>query len=64
MLLDDAASVLQKSMPYVVEAFAQHGWELPTTIDRVYVIERAERLLGYRPVYGFNELIRELDQQI
>ncbi len=64
LLLSDAASVLCKRVPHVVEVFAQHGWELPTTIDRVYVIEKAERCLGYQPVYGFDELIQELDQQL
>jgi UDP-glucose 4-epimerase len=55
MLLHDAASVLQARVPHVVETFARHGWQLPGTIDRVYVTEKAERLLGYRPVYGFDE---------
>jgi UDP-glucose 4-epimerase len=58
MLLHDAASVLQRRVPHVVEVFAQYGWELPTTIDRVYVIKKAELLLGYQPVYGLNELYR------
>ena len=63
MLLNEATTVFQKRVPYVIEAFAQHGWMLPKTIDRVYVVEKAERLLGYKPIYGFNEYIQELEHQ-
>jgi nucleoside-diphosphate-sugar epimerase len=31
------------------------GWQFPTQIDRVYVIEKAERELGYRPAFNFAE---------
>ena len=62
MLLRNAPGVLQQRIPDVIEAFARHKWELPASIDRVYVIEKAERLLGYRPVYGFDEFIDEVDR--
>jgi UDP-glucose 4-epimerase len=61
-LLRNAPAVLQERAPHVVEAFARRNWELPASIDRVYVIERAEKLLGYRPVYGFDEFIDELER--
>ena len=61
MLLHSAPDVLQERFPHVVEAFARHNWELPASIDRVYVIDKAERLLGYRPVYGFDEFMDEVD---
>jgi len=59
LLLRHAPAVLQKRVPSAVEVFAQHQWELPTSIDRVYVIEKAECLLGYHPVYGFDECISQ-----
>lgn len=60
LLLCDAAQVLQKRVPHIVETFAQHKWKLPTTVDRVYVIEKAERLLHYQSIYNFNEYMQEL----
>ncbi len=59
-LLDDAAPVVQHAFPLAAEVFARRGWALPHRIDRVYVIQKAERVLGYRPRYNFGELMREL----
>ena len=59
-LLDDAAPVVQRAFPLAAEVFARRGWALPHRIDRVYVIQKAERVLGYRPRYNFGELLREL----
>ncbi len=50
-LMHDAPRVLLKRCPQLVEAFAARGWPLPKSIDRVYVIERAARLIGYQPAY-------------
>ncbi len=54
-LLHDAASVLHRRVPEAVQFFAQQGWSLPASIDRVYVIEKAEQFLGYHPAYNFLE---------
>jgi nucleoside-diphosphate-sugar epimerase len=59
-LLRDAASVIRRHFPKAEAIFARRGWRLPAAIDRVYVIERAERLLGYRPRWNFRELLDEL----
>jgi UDP-glucose 4-epimerase len=59
-LLDDASPVVQRAFPLAAEVFARRGWTLPHRIDRVYVIQKAERVLGYRPRYNFGELLREL----
>jgi UDP-glucose 4-epimerase len=59
-LLDDAAPVVQRAFPLAAEVFARRGWALPHRIDRVYVIQKAERVLGYRPRFNFGELLREL----
>jgi UDP-glucose 4-epimerase len=64
LLLHDAASVIQRRVPHVVETFARYGWTLPGAIDRVYVTEKAERLLGYQPIYGFDEYIQELADHV
>jgi nucleoside-diphosphate-sugar epimerase len=59
-LLQDAPSVLQERVPEAVQVFAQRGWRLPTSIDRVYVIEKAKQQLKYRPVYTFQKYISSL----
>jgi UDP-glucose 4-epimerase len=64
MLLHNAPDVLRERVPHVVEAFARHKWELPASIDRVYVIEKAERVLGFRPVYGFDEFMDEIERGV
>ena len=52
-LFEDAAAVMRRHCPAVDQWFARRGWALPTCIDRVYVTEKAERLLGYAPHYDF-----------
>jgi len=59
-LLLDAPSVLQSRAPEVLSFFMQQGWAVPQSIDRVYVIERARRELGYQPRYNYQEYLRSL----
>jgi UDP-glucose 4-epimerase len=59
-LLRDARAVILRDFPDAERIFRQHGWQLPQYIDRVYVIERAERALGYQPQHNFAEHLREL----
>ena len=58
----DAASVIVRHRPDVPARFAAHGWRLPAEIDRVYVIEKARRLLGWRPSHGLDALVRLPDR--
>jgi UDP-glucose 4-epimerase len=59
-LLRDAPSVIREREPEVLQAFARFGWRFPSHIDRVYVIEKAERYLGYHPDYNFWHYIHAL----
>ncbi len=54
-LKHNAAGVILRHFPWVKEEFAKRGWSLPQTIDRVYVIEKATKLLGYVPSYNFSQ---------
>jgi len=58
VLLLDAPSVLRNKAPKVLSFFRQQGWTVPQSIDRVYVIERARRQLGYRPMYSYPEYLQ------
>lgn len=55
-LSDAADEVITRHFPWAARAFSARRWQLPTRIDRVYVVEKAERLLGFRPEYNFDAL--------
>lgn len=57
-LFADAAAVVQERLPWAAAEFARRGWQLPASIDRVYVVERAIAGLGYRPLHDFASLFR------
>lgn len=54
-LLERAGEVVRQRSPRGSELYASRGWTFPPRIDRVYVIDRAERELGYRPRFNFEE---------
>jgi nucleoside-diphosphate-sugar epimerase len=53
----DAPQVLRVRAPELVAEYARRQWPLPASIDRVYVIDKAQALLGYQPQFGFRELL-------
>lgn len=57
-LFHDAPSVIRRYYPEMESFFAARGWQIPQSIDRIYVIEKARQLLGYQPAYNFRELIQ------
>lgn len=56
----DAVAVLRERAPGIIHLFDRCGWKLPASIDRVYVIERAERYLGYRPLHNFDDYLQDV----
>ncbi len=57
----DAPFVVRRRVPEYEAEFAQRGWRMVPSIDRVYVNERARGELGWRPRYDFkfiNERLR------
>jgi UDP-glucose 4-epimerase len=57
-LFEDAASVLLERHPWAEAEFAGRDWQLPRSIDRVYVVDKAIAGLGYRPQHDFAALFR------
>ncbi len=55
-LFTDAAGLLQARFPWIRAEFARRNWLLPPSIDRVYVVDQAIAMLGYRPVHDFVSL--------
>jgi UDP-glucose 4-epimerase len=49
----DAPAVLALRVPQYRAIFAARGWKMLPTLDRVYVNDKARRLLGWQPRYDF-----------
>lgn len=47
-LVADAPAAIARHFPDAPRLYAEAGWKLPRSIDRVYDPSRAERLLGFR----------------
>lgn len=54
-LSGNADAVIMRYFPWAKKEFSRRGWSLPKIIDRVYVIEKAKKLLGYKPSHNFSE---------
>lgn len=61
-LIADAPDVIERHFPGAGAVYARRGWTLPRHIDRVYVAQKAERLLGFRCRTGFRQILEALDR--
>ncbi len=57
-LLSDPWPVVNRYFPESQAKFDQLGWEKPKSIDRVYVIDKAKKILGYSPKENFAEIMK------
>jgi len=57
-LYGKADQVIKKYFPWAEEEFFKRGWIFPRVIDRVYVIDKAKKILGYNPSYNFSECFK------
>jgi len=57
-LLQDAPSVILRHFPAIDKAFLERGWRLPQGIDRVYVTEKAAKILKFNPKFNFKEFLK------
>jgi len=63
-LKQSPVSVLRERCPSICATFESRGWALPEHIDRVYDSSRAQQILEWNPVFGFEEVVNQLDNQI
>ena len=56
----DAASVVMRLFPDCPKLYADRGWRLFPSIDRVYVNDEARQALGWRPRYDFAYALERL----
>lgn len=59
LLKHHPAEVIQRRLPEAAAVYARRGWTFPSSIDRVYSIEKAQRLLGYAPTYTAQYLLQQ-----
>ena len=59
-LARNARAVIARHHPDAAELYAEKGWTLPDTIDRVYDPSRAERRLGWRAQTDFGSVLAAL----
>jgi UDP-glucose 4-epimerase len=59
-LQHDAAAVIRRRCPGAEAFFDAAGWALPTTLDRVYVNQRARHDLGWAPLHSFDSALTAL----
>lgn len=63
-LKHDPAAAIHRRVPEAAAVYAQRGWSFPTSIDRVYRIEKAQRVLGYQPRYTAQALLQHAAQHL
>lgn len=56
-LIEDAPSVVARYFPDYPKLYAERGWTMFKSIDRVYSAARAEERLGFRCRTGFREIL-------
>jgi UDP-glucose 4-epimerase len=56
----DAPAVIARYFPQFSSIYAAGGWTMLPTLDRVYVNDKARRLLGWQPRYDFARALAEI----
>jgi UDP-glucose 4-epimerase len=59
-LRTDTPTVVRRLFPHYEEIYAQRGWTMLDSIDRVYVNTRARNELGWNPRFGFAHALDRL----
>jgi nucleoside-diphosphate-sugar epimerase len=57
----NAPRVVRRHVPQFEAAYERRGWKMLPSIDRVYVNERAQRELDWKPQYDFKYIIDRLE---
>jgi UDP-glucose 4-epimerase len=53
----NAPAVLARRVPQYASIYSARGWKMLPSLDRVYVNEKARRLLDWRPKYDFSRAL-------
>ncbi len=58
-LLRNPWQTIGRYCPDAKQRFLNMGWQLPATIDRVYVIDSAKKHLNYHPTRNFSQMLKK-----
>jgi UDP-glucose 4-epimerase len=61
-LREDAPSVVKKYVPEYADTYQQLQWTMLTSMDRVYINQKALHELGWKPAYDFAYIIKRLGE--
>jgi len=56
----DVTPILNEKIPELIRFFDKRGLTMPKSVDRVYVIDKARRMLGYHPQFNIQEMLQSL----
>lgn len=59
-LRTNAPEVVARLVPDYVEVYKQKNWQMFPNIDRVYLNQKARKILGWKPRYDFSFIIEQL----
>lgn len=63
-LKHNAPQILRRECPTLCQLFEVRKWALPESIDRVYDSSLAQHALGWKPRYGYEDVVKLLDSNI
>ncbi|UII32760.1 NAD(P)-dependent oxidoreductase [Fulvivirga ulvae] len=58
-LKHNLGKLLEKKIPELITYYKMMNWAIPDSIDRVYVIDKARRDLGYEPAYNIERMLND-----
>lgn len=59
-LRQNAIGLIQERVPELLTFFGSKNWTVPESIDRVYVIDKAKKEIGFHPRFNIKEMLAEL----
>jgi nucleoside-diphosphate-sugar epimerase len=59
-LKTNALEIISQKIPHLIQYFQEQNWPISHSIDRVYAIEKAKKILGYTPQFNIQAMLEEL----
>jgi UDP-glucose 4-epimerase len=60
LLKTDPAKAILEYYPEAAKIYRENNWQFPTSVDRVYVCEKATDYFDYTPLYTFEYLLHNI----
>ncbi len=63
-LYNHCDQLIKRKQPGLAAEFANRGWQLPTSLDRVYDSSAAQQVLGWQAEHGYQSVLQMLDMNL